>query len=79
MLEEKNLQGPEGDLAVEKALAKPENFVLKPQREGGGEYLPSFVVFFFGGGGGGGRFVNFSPRLPALSLLLISTLREQLL
>ena len=39
MLEGKNVQGPEGDHAVAKALEKPENFVLKPQREGGGEHL----------------------------------------
>ena len=31
------LQGPEGDHAVERALEEPHNFVLKPQREGGGE------------------------------------------
>ncbi|KAK0045197.1 glutathione synthetase [Biomphalaria pfeifferi] len=33
--------GPEGDEAVEKALASPEKFVLKPQREGGGHNLYS--------------------------------------
>ncbi|GFR93796.1 glutathione synthetase [Elysia marginata] len=31
--------GPEGDKAVEMALASPEKFVLKPQREGGGHNL----------------------------------------
>lgn len=30
-------QGPEGDRSVDLALAAPDNFVLKPQREGGGE------------------------------------------
>ena len=30
------LQGPDGDQAVETALANCDNFVLKPQREGGG-------------------------------------------
>ena len=29
-------QGPEGDQTVALALSKPEQFVLKPQREGGG-------------------------------------------
>ncbi|CAF91535.1 unnamed protein product, partial [Tetraodon nigroviridis] len=29
--------GPEGDRSVDLALAAPDNFVLKPQREGGGE------------------------------------------
>lgn len=29
-------QGPEGDKTVAMAMANPENFVLKPQREGGG-------------------------------------------
>uniref|UniRef100_A0A3B4B8C6 Glutathione synthetase n=1 Tax=Periophthalmus magnuspinnatus TaxID=409849 RepID=A0A3B4B8C6_9GOBI len=33
--------GPEGDRAVDMALAAPERFVLKPQREGGGEELRS--------------------------------------
>lgn len=31
------LQGPEGDQAVAMALANPDKFVLKPQREGGGK------------------------------------------
>ena len=31
-------QGPEGDEAVEMAIASPEKFVLKPQREGGGKF-----------------------------------------
>ncbi|CAG5120752.1 unnamed protein product [Candidula unifasciata] len=31
--------GPEGDKAVELALANPDKFVLKPQREGGGHNL----------------------------------------
>ncbi|XP_075882750.1 glutathione synthetase-like isoform X1 [Nelusetta ayraudi] len=31
--------GPEGDQAVEAALATPDRFVLKPQREGGGNNL----------------------------------------
>ncbi|KAJ0036425.1 hypothetical protein NQD34_005102 [Periophthalmus magnuspinnatus] len=31
--------GPEGDRAVDMALAAPERFVLKPQREGGGNNL----------------------------------------
>ena len=39
-------QDAEGDRAVEMALREPERFVLKPQREGGGEE---------GGEGGGGR------------------------
>ena len=30
-------QGAEGDKTVEMALANPDQFVLKPQREGGGE------------------------------------------
>lgn len=30
------LQGPEGDKSVAMALAEPDRFVLKPQREGGG-------------------------------------------
>ena len=29
-------QGPEGDKMVEMALNNPQNYVLKPQREGGG-------------------------------------------
>ena len=33
------LQDPEGDHTVERALEEPHNFVLKPQREGRGEYL----------------------------------------
>ena len=32
------LQGPEGDSVVQKALADPHKYVLKPQREGGGKY-----------------------------------------
>ena len=32
------LQSPEGDAAVQLALANPEKYVLKPQREGGGEF-----------------------------------------
>ena len=31
------LQGPEGDRSIAMALSAPHNFVLKPQREGGGE------------------------------------------
>ena len=31
------LQGPEGDRTVAMALANPDKFVLKPQREGGGK------------------------------------------
>ncbi|KAM3871556.1 glutathione synthetase-like [Diretmus argenteus] len=31
--------GPEGDKTVEMALAKPDRFVLKPQREGGGNNI----------------------------------------
>lgn len=31
--------GPEGDRTVEMALAKPDQFVLKPQREGGGNNI----------------------------------------
>lgn len=31
--------GPEGDTAVEMALAEPDKFVLKPQREGGGNNI----------------------------------------
>lgn len=30
------LKGPEGDKTVAMALAAPDQFVLKPQREGGG-------------------------------------------
>lgn len=32
------LQGPEGDKMVEMALENPQNYVLKPQREGGGTH-----------------------------------------
>ncbi|XP_054429828.1 glutathione synthetase isoform X2 [Pteronotus mesoamericanus] len=34
-----NLQGEEGDQAIAEALAAPSRFVLKPQREGGGNNL----------------------------------------
>ena len=30
-------QGPEGDEAVELAMQNPAKYVLKPQREGGGQ------------------------------------------
>ncbi|KAH9503565.1 hypothetical protein Btru_068195 [Bulinus truncatus] len=39
--------GQEGDEAVEKALAAPEKFVLKPQREGGGHNLYSEAITQF--------------------------------
>lgn len=29
-------QGPEGDQAIQMAMENPERYVLKPQREGGG-------------------------------------------
>lgn len=33
-------QGEEGDQAITEALAAPSRFVLKPQREGGGRWIP---------------------------------------
>ena len=36
------LQGPEGDRTVAMALADPEKFVLKPQREGGGKVTSAY-------------------------------------
>uniref|UniRef100_A0A4W5QX28 Glutathione synthase n=1 Tax=Hucho hucho TaxID=62062 RepID=A0A4W5QX28_9TELE len=37
--------GPEGDKTVSMALAKPDQFVLKPQREGGGKR--TLALYFF--------------------------------
>ena len=34
-------QGPEGDKIIEMALKNPQNYVLKPQREGGGRIIIS--------------------------------------
>ena len=31
------VQGPDGDKVVKMAIASPEKYVLKPQREGGGK------------------------------------------
>lgn len=45
------LQGPEGDRSIEMALAAPDNYVLKPQREGGGKQL-------CGGKEGGKRWMD---------------------
>lgn len=39
--------GPEGDEAVEMAIASPEKFVLKPQREGGGNNLFNAAIAKF--------------------------------
>lgn len=33
------IQGPEGDKMIEMALKDPQNYVLKPQREGGGIWI----------------------------------------
>ncbi len=35
-LEDEHFQGDEGDITVDMAMKNPEKFVLKPQREGGG-------------------------------------------
>lgn len=38
------LQGPEGDKTVAMALAAPDRYVLKPQREGGGTIIETYFI-----------------------------------
>jgi len=39
-------QGPEGDKTVAMAMANPEQFVLKPQREGGGTSAAFLFLYY---------------------------------